>query len=127
MDKDGQEVAKEAIIYLKGGQMMAVEDKDFILRQVKQLAQGLGMMLSKNTLKELINYEQSETASLRDEEIEAIILMTDVESKAKRENLSEKELTGKVGMTKNEWQELIQGSRLPTTVESKILNDYLSN
>lgn len=107
--------------------MMAVEDKDFILRQVKQLAQGLGMMLSKNTLKELINYEQSETAALSDEEIEAIILMTDVESKAKRENLSAKEMAEKIGMTKDEWQELIQGGRLPTTVESKILSDYLSN
>lgn len=106
---------------------MAIEDKDFILRQVKQLAQGLGMMLSKNTLKELVNYEQSEAASLSDEDIEAIILMTDVESKAKRENLSEKEIAGKVGMTKDEWQELIQGSRLPTAVESKMLSDYVSN
>jgi hypothetical protein len=107
--------------------MMAVEDKDFILRQVKQLARGLGMMLSKNTLKELINYEQSEAASLSDEEIEAIILMTDVESKVKQENLLAKEMAEKVGMTKDEWQELIQGDRLPTTVESKILSDYLSN
>lgn len=107
--------------------MMAIEDKDFILRQVKQLARGLGMMLSKNTLKELINYEQSEAASLSDEEIEAIILMTDVGSKVKQENLSAKEMADKVGMTKDEWQELIQGSRLPTTVESKILSDYLSN
>lgn len=106
---------------------MAVEDKDFILRQVKQLARGLGMMLSKNTLKELINYEQSEAASLSDEEIEAIILMTDVESKVKQENLLAKEMAEKVGMTKDEWQELIQGDRLPTTVESKILSDYLSN
>lgn len=107
--------------------MMAIEDKDFILRQVKQLARGLGMMLSKNTLKELINYEQSEAASLSDEEIEAIILMTDVGSKVKQENLSAKEMADKVGMTKDEWQELIQGGRLPTTVESKILSDYLSN
>ncbi|EGO7946532.1 hypothetical protein FEW58_000680 [Enterococcus faecalis] len=106
---------------------MAVEDKDFILRQVKQLARGLGMMLSKNTLKELINYEQSEAASLSDKEIEAIILMTDVESKAKRDNLSAKEIAGKVGITKDEWQELIQGSRLPTIMEVRILSDYLSN
>ena len=53
--------------------------------------------------------------------------MTDVESKVKQENLLAKEMAEKVGMTKDEWQELIQGGRLPTTVESKILSDYLSN
>lgn len=107
--------------------MMALEDKDFILRQVKQLARGLGMMLSKNTLKELVNYEQSEADSLSDEDIETIILMIDVESKARRENLSEKELTEQFGMTNEDWKSLTQGSRLPTKVESKALTDYLSS
>lgn len=36
--------------------MMAVEDKDFILRQVKQLARGLVMMLSKRNHEKQRNF-----------------------------------------------------------------------
>lgn len=104
---------------------MAIEDKDFIIRQVKQFARGLGMMLSKNSLRELINYEQSETNALSDEELESIILLADVNDKLKKEHLSEKEIAERFGMKLEEWQNLVNGSRLPTNDENKMLTDYL--
>ncbi len=52
---------------------MAIEDKDFIMRQVKELAKSLGKMLSRNSLKELINLEVKDGELLSDEELDEIL------------------------------------------------------
>ena len=106
---------------------MGIEDKDFIIRQVKQLARGLGMLLSKDSLKEFIHYEQSEADLLGDDELDAIILLADVEAKLKREKLSEQAAAERFKMRTEEWKDLIQGSRLPTNREKQILTAFLSD
>lgn len=39
---------------------MPLEDEDFILRQVKQMAQGLGQFLSKEDVKEILQMEDEQ-------------------------------------------------------------------
>lgn len=56
---------------------MAIEDKDFIMRQVKELAKSLGKMLSRNSLKELINLEVKDGELLSDEELDEILKEVD--------------------------------------------------
>ncbi|WP_159723685.1 hypothetical protein [Enterococcus sp. CSURQ0835] len=104
---------------------MGIEDKDFIIRQVKQVARGLGMLLSKNSLKEFISYEQTEADLLRDDELEAIILLADVEAKVKKEKLSEQAAAEKFEMSVAEWESLLHGSRLPTSKEKQALIAFL--
>lgn len=66
---------------------MALEDKDFIVRQVQQLAEGIGKFLGKESIKELIKYDQSQDGALTDDEIETILLVVDVKEIQKNKNI----------------------------------------
>lgn len=105
---------------------MALEDKDFIIRQIKTLAKGLGMLLSKDSLKEFINYEQSQQESLSDTEIEQIILLADVAAKAAALGLTQEELAQRLGMSLSRWLELETGDGMPTAVEQAQLEIFLT-
>ncbi|MEG0679859.1 MAG: hypothetical protein RR439_08475 [Carnobacterium sp.] len=96
---------------------MALEDKDFIMRQVKQLAEGIGKFLGLESIKELINYDQSEEDILSDDEIEGIILITDVKEIQKKKKLSNKEIAKKLEITENDLNHLYNGERFTTPSE----------
>lgn len=104
---------------------MALEDKDFILRQIHQLAEGLGMMLSKNTLKELINYDQAESVKLSDDDIEGIILVVDAKQKAQALGLTEAGTAQQLGFSLAQWQALSQAGQLPTLQERQSLQQFV--
>lgn len=59
-----------------------MEEKDLILRQIKQTARGLSVLLSKKSLLEFLTIDQKEETLLKESEIDGIILLIDVESKA---------------------------------------------
>ncbi|MGX7163487.1 hypothetical protein [Enterococcus massiliensis] len=59
-----------------------MEEKDLILRQIKQTARRLGVLLSKKSLLEFLTIDQKEETMLKESEIDGIILLIDVESKA---------------------------------------------
>lgn len=105
---------------------MALEDKDFILRQVKTLAKGLGMLLSKESLKELINYQASEEESLSDEVIQQIILLADVQRQGELLNMTPVQLAQELGMEPTRWLDLIKGDALPTPAEADCLLHFLT-
>ncbi|MFW3578313.1 hypothetical protein [Vagococcus fluvialis] len=44
---------------------MSYEEKDWILRQIKQIAKGLGQMLGRESIKEIVNLEMSELTTIR--------------------------------------------------------------
>ncbi|WP_251426118.1 hypothetical protein, partial [Staphylococcus aureus] len=69
------------------------EEKDWILRQIKQIAKGLGQMLGRESIKEIVNLEMSESEQLSDEELDDSLLLLDVEEKVKQPKQIE-ELTG---------------------------------
>ena len=96
---------------------MVLEDKDFIMRQVKQLAEGIGKFLGLKSIKELINYDQSEEDILSDDEIEGIILITDVKEIQKNKKLSNKEIAKELEMTENDLNHLYNGERFTTPSE----------
>ncbi|MGL5686213.1 MAG: hypothetical protein ACRCXQ_10515 [Vagococcus fluvialis] len=99
---------------------MSYEEKDWILRQIKQIAKGLGQMLGRESIKEIVNLEMSESEQLSDEELDDILLLLDVEEKVKQPKQIEK-LTG---IKEDRFQELVKDYSLLTEEERIVLKKY---
>ncbi|MEQ7217347.1 hypothetical protein ABQD64_02750 [Vagococcus fluvialis] len=99
---------------------MSYEEKDWILRQIKQIAKGLGQMLGRESIKEIVNLEMSESEQLSDEELDDILLLLDVEEKVKQPRQIE-ELTG---TKEDRFQELVKDYSLLTEEERIVLKKY---
>lgn len=104
---------------------MSLEDKDFIMRQIKTLAEGLGALLDKKSIKALITYDQAEGEKLSDDELEAMLLVIDVEKKAKLADMSEEQLAQSLGVPPERWRALSAGKGLPTAEEETAMNEFL--
>lgn len=99
---------------------MSYEEKDWILRQIKQIAKGLGQMLGRESIKEIVNLEMSESEQLSDEELDDILLLLDVEEKVKQPKQIE-ELTG---IKEDRFKELVKDYSLLTEEERIVLKKY---
>lgn len=102
---------------------MSYEEKDWILRQIKQIAKGLGQMLGRESVKEIINLEMSESEKLTDEELDDIFLLLEVEEKIKTLD----EIEESVGMNEMRFQELIKDYSLLTDGERKRLKKWIND
>lgn len=91
---------------------MSYEDQDFIMRQIKGYAKGLGVLLDISSLKELLKLEFSIDETLSDREIESIIYTARVENYINRRLLSEEELEKLLGLSPG------QLDKLTTTTET---------
>lgn len=105
---------------------MGLEDKDFILRQVQELAEGIGKFLGKESIKELINYDQSHEGALSDEDIEAILLITSIRDIQESEGLSNEDLSSELGMPENDLEKLYNNERAVTADELETLRDFVA-
>lgn len=105
---------------------MGLEDKDFILRQVQELAEGIGKFLGKDSIKELINYDQSQEGALSDEDIETILLVTSIRDIQESEGLSDEDLSSELGMTEQDLEKLYNNERSVTPVELEALRDFVA-
>lgn len=77
-------------------------EKDFIMRQIKQIAKNFGSFLSKESLKEFINYDQSSEESLTDQEIDQILLISSLKEAIQMNQLSEKLVESETGFSAEE-------------------------
>lgn len=75
------------------------EEKDFIMRQVKQVAKNLGSFLSKESLKEFLHYDLSNQESLSDREIEQILLISSLKETITMNQLSETFVESETGLS----------------------------
>lgn len=73
------------------------EEKDFIMRQIKQIAKNFGSFLSKESLKEFINYDQFSEESISDEELDQILLISSLKEAIEINQLSESFIELKTG------------------------------
>lgn len=104
---------------------MAFEEKDFIMRQVKQLAEGMGKFLGLESIKEIINYDQAEEDKLSDDEIETVILMTNLQEIQKDKRVSNEEISKELGITEQDLEELYSSERFATPVELIEIRDFV--
>lgn len=93
---------------------MSYEDQDFIMRQIKSYAKGIGVLLDISSLKELLKLEFSidDADALSDREIESIIYTARIENYINRRLLSEVELEKMLGLSTE------QLNRLTNTTET---------
>lgn len=101
------------------------EEKDWIMRQIKQVAKSLGNMLSKESIKEFLRFEQSDMQDISDEDIEKIISIIDVTNKQKKINLTESELIQKLGIDETKWNEINSQNRIPDDKEYERIKTFL--
>lgn len=104
---------------------MGLEDKDFIIRQVQQLAEGVGKFLGKESIKELINYDQTQEGALSDDDIESILLMTNIKEIQESEQLSHKEVAGELNISETDLEDLYNSERFATPSELMALRDFV--
>lgn len=104
---------------------MALEDKDFIIRQVQQLAEGIGKFLDKESIKELIHYDQSQDETLMDDEIEMILLITDVKEIQEVNKLSQKDIARELGITEMDLEKLYNHERFADSTELKAIQEFV--
>lgn len=57
-----------------------IQDEDFLIRQIKSIAKGLGKFMGKEQIKEILNFTEDEQGLLADDEFETIIVMTIIET-----------------------------------------------
>lgn len=104
---------------------MGFEERDFIIRQVQQLAEGIGKLLGKESVKELIQYDQSQGDALSDDDIETILLMVDVKDIQTSNQLSPKEISQEIGIAEADFNQLYNNERFATPSELALLRDYV--
>ncbi|GBD66869.1 hypothetical protein TEHN7128_1515 [Tetragenococcus halophilus subsp. halophilus] len=106
---------------------MSFEDKDFIIRQIKQLAEGIGQFLSLQSVKELIHYDNAEKDLVSDAEIEAILLMHSVRKIQQDNNLTDETVSEELGVNQDDLASLENAEKVPTPDELVSLRNFVNN
>ncbi|GAA3013797.1 helix-turn-helix domain-containing protein [Tetragenococcus solitarius] len=83
----------------------------------------MGQFLSLNSVKEMIQYDDTEEDVLSDEEIEAILLMHNVRKVQQDKNLSDEALSKELGINNRVLINLENGEKHPTT-ELTVLRSF---
>lgn len=104
---------------------MGLEDRDFIIRQVQQLAEGIGKFLGKESIKELINYDQTQEGALSDDDIESILLMTNIKEIQESEQLSNKDVASELNISETDLEGLYNNERFATPSELTALREFV--
>ena len=104
---------------------MSIEDQDFIMRQIKLLAKGIGALMDIESLKELLFMEFSVEDELSDHEVESLIYTARVEDLIEREVLSNEELETYLGVSSDRITQFKNNSDIPTEIELEKLKQLV--
>lgn len=103
--------------------MFTKEEDDFVLRQVKKLAEGLGQFLGKKSFYELLGEEQKQ--QLPENRLEDFFDLLALEKLRTENKKSIAFLAQKVSLKEEELLALFQMKRLPTLEESEKISRFL--
>jgi hypothetical protein len=107
---------------------MTIEDQDFIMRQVKLMAKGIGVFMSLTSLKELLKLEFSfDDDELTDQEIDGIIYLARTEELIDKNILSKKELEEALGVSSERVDQLLNNEATPNGEERDILEQLIED
>lgn len=74
-------------------------ERDYLMRQIHQLAEGLGRLLTKESIKEFINYDLDDQEALSDKEIDDLLQLSALLDAIDRYQISESNLQAQLGLT----------------------------
>lgn len=103
---------------------MAIEDKDFVMRQVKQMAKGIGKLLGKDALKEIIEMDQ-EVSGLTEEEVDTILALEELQEIQAQHGLSSEHLIEEEILEQKAFEAIYQEKRSATREELDRLEAYI--
>ncbi len=103
------------------------EEKDWIMRQIKQLAEGLGAMLSKDSIKNILSFEQTDTQQISDEDLEKIIAIVDAKQKKEALHLSDEVFCETIGINEDDWLEIDSLTKLPDDTNYQLIKDFINH
>lgn len=96
---------------------MDFEDRDYIMRQMKVMAKGIGVLLEISSLKELLKLEFSADDNLTDPEIEFVIYSARVEELLDRNLLTLDELAQALEVPRKRVENLLYHDDMATKLE----------
>ncbi|MCC5890581.1 MAG: hypothetical protein JJU01_08415 [Alkalibacterium sp.] len=96
---------------------MDYEDRDYIMRQMKVMAKGIGVLLEISSLKELLKLEFSADDNLTDPEIEFVIYSARVEELLDRGFLTMGELSQALEVPEKRVENLLYNEDMATRLE----------
>lgn len=103
---------------------MSYEDKDWIMRQIKQLASGIGKFLGKDSVKEIVNLEFKESGGMTDKELDDVLLLIDVEKKLMNSNISDAEFFKETTVERKRFNLLLKDYTLLGLTERENLKKF---
>lgn len=102
---------------------MALEDKDFILRQIKQTVRNMGSILGLATVKDLLAMD----AFMQDVEpslVDTIYYVELIHDQQIQEGLSDQDLANRIGISVTRWQELYETDCSASEEELDLMRNY---
>lgn len=104
---------------------MSLQDQDFIIRQVQQLAKGLGRFMGLEGIKDILQFEQTEDGELTDDQIETIVLITHIEEIQTNKDLSIHALSQEIRIKPEDINALYANERFATESELEKMRLYV--
>ncbi|PRY84246.1 hypothetical protein [Alkalibacterium olivapovliticus] len=106
---------------------MTIEDQDFMMRQIKLMAKGIGVFLDISSLKELFKLEFSFDDELTDPEIEGIIFLARTEELIDKNLLSREELEEVLNTSSERIDQLLSSQAQPNGEEREKLEQLIDD
>ena len=89
---------------------MALEDKDFILKEIKQTVRNMGKILGLESVKDLFAMD-SMMQDVEPAEIETVYYVEFIHDEQERAGLTDAVMAEQIGLSDQTWQELYQSQR----------------
>lgn len=99
-----------------------IEDRDFLMRQIKQMIQNLGKILDRNTLRELLALSEDDMSN---EELDSFYLMGQVDIIAAEKQLTPQHLSVDLGIDIDRLEDLFKGQAFLTEPEATNVQSFL--
>lgn len=104
---------------------MAEEQKDMLIRQIQNMARGLGKFMGTKEIKDIMKFEEDSQGDLADEDLESIILVAKLEEIAFEEQLSVEELSQELNISIDRVEELMNYVSFATPEELQSLYQFV--
>lgn len=101
------------------------EDKDFIMRQIRTFAMGLGALLSKDSLRDFIEYKHYDSKVVSDADLDDLVAFAEFQTGLRQAQASLPTVAKTVGMSLDRLQALLQNREIPTDEETTAIKAYL--
>lgn len=103
------------------------EEKDFLMKQIKNIAKGLGKFLGVEEIKDIIFMDENQSRALNDRELESIVAVAKLESIHINSGFSNEDLASQLNLAADRLQELFQNEDTATFDEISKINEFISN